>query len=949
LISNTLAPGARVLIRDAEWIVKRVDRTGTGGRSVEAVGVSEIVRDKEARFLTEIEGDSITVLDPADTQLVTDSSPQFRGTKLYLESLLRQSPPTGSDLWIGHRAAIDDLSFQLEPALLALDQPRQRILIADAVGLGKTIEVGILLAELIKRGKGKRILVVTTKSMMTQFQKELWSRFTIPLVRLDSVGLERVRSRIPTNANPFHYYDRTIISIDTLKQNAEFRVWADKSYWDVIVIDEAHNVAFRGSKLSLRARLADLLSRCSDTLIMASATPHDGKAASFASLMNMLNPTAIADPENYGPKDIKGLFLRRYKKHVQEQIGGSFLERKVSKHHVPASAKEERIYDLLADAEFASFDKARRSGQLLFKTVLEKALFSSPAAALATVRQRQRKLEKNSSADAFQDHQTLEDLAKTLEEIGPDDFAKYRQLVELLRPGGYLEWNPNNPADRIVLFTERIETLRFLEVHLDRDLDLKPGQISVVHGSGVDDIDLQEKIEEFGRDKAPVRLLLASDIASEGLNLHFLCHKLIHFDIPWSLMVFQQRNGRIDRYGQERMPHIAYLYTEPRHSKIRGDLRILELLIEKDEQAAKNIGDPSVFLNVFDAVEEEKLTGAAMEDSLAPEEFNSRMEQAAEEDLLDILFGDEPPPSGKSAHDRTHTLPSLFPSDFAYVSQGLEALHPAVDLQTARDPDRELITVTANQDLRRVFRALPDDAVPEDGRIHLTTDRKRVKQAIAACRAEERQWPDVHLLWDLHPIMDWLNFKLTVKFSRKEAPLVRLAGVLGERESLFLVQGEIPNRKGQPVVHQWFAVHFEGQVFKGILSLEAFLDKTQFHDVAHPNPGEFEIVPAVKSLLPQAVEEARKHMSLRQEEFQTGIIGKLSEETESLKGLKSRQLSFLEIEYPDDEALIGSRLNKKRDRQRRIDQIFDDYRRWVTDTLSTEDSPFLRVAGVFIG
>src|ERR1019366_1646106 len=158
------------------------------------------------------------------------------------------------------------------------------------------------------------------------------------------------------------------------------------SYWDVIVIDEAHNVAFRGSKLSLRARLPDLLSRRSDTLIMASATPHDGKAASFASLMNMLNPTAIANPDEYGPDDIKGLFLRRYKKDVQEQISGSFLERQVSKHRVPASVVEEAVYDCLADARFLSFDSTRRSGQLLFKTVLERALFSSPSACLETVR-----------------------------------------------------------------------------------------------------------------------------------------------------------------------------------------------------------------------------------------------------------------------------------------------------------------------------------------------------------------------------------------------------------------------------------------------------------------------------------------------------------------------------------------------------------------------------------
>ncbi|SPF37589.1 hypothetical protein SBA4_2020003 [Candidatus Sulfopaludibacter sp. SbA4] len=265
---NALAAGARVEIRSAEWIVRRVDATSTGGYSLLVTGVSEIVRDKEARFLTEIEGKGIKVLDPAETELVPDPSPQFRNTRLYLESLLRQSPPTDTDLWIGQRAAIDDLPFQLDPALQALDQPRQRILMADSTGLGKTIEVGVLLSELIKRGRGKRILVVTVKSMMTQFQKEMWSRFTIPLVRLDSVGIDRIRTRIPANANPFHYYDRAIISIDTLKASTDYRVHLERCRWDVIVIDEAQNVAVRGSGRSLRAKLADLLSRQSDTLIM---------------------------------------------------------------------------------------------------------------------------------------------------------------------------------------------------------------------------------------------------------------------------------------------------------------------------------------------------------------------------------------------------------------------------------------------------------------------------------------------------------------------------------------------------------------------------------------------------------------------------------------------------------------------------------------------------------
>jgi len=946
---TVIAPGARVLIRDAEWIVRRVDRTGTGGQSIQVVGGSEIVRNREARFLSEIEGKGITVLDPAETELVSDPSPQFRNSRLYLESLLRQSPPTGNDLWIGHRAAIDDLPYQLEPALQALEQPRQRILIADAVGLGKTIEVGILLSELIKRGKAKRILVVTTKSMMAQFQKELWSRFTIPLVRLDSVGLERVRSRIPTNANPFHHYDKSIISIDTLKQNAEFRAWADKSYWDVIVIDEAHNVAFRGSTLSLRAKLADLLSRRSDTLIMASATPHDGKAASFASLMNMLNPTAIANPDDYGREDIKGLFLRRYKKDVQEQLAGSFLERVVSKHPVPDSADEQAVYDRLADARFLSFDQTRRAGQLLFKTVLEKSLFSSPAACLETVRQRVRKLDQTTGPEAQKDRVTLGGIAEALERVSHTSYAKYQQLVDILKPNGYMRWDPSKPNDRVVIFTERIETLRFLEENLARDLKLDPEQLAVVHGSGVTDVELQQIVEDFGRDRSPVRLLIASDIASEGLNLHFLCHKLIHFDIPWSLMVFQQRNGRIDRYGQERQPHIAYLYTEPQHDKIRGDLRILELLMEKDEQAAKNIGDPSVFLGVFDAREEEEMTGKAIEDNLSPSEFNKRMDKAADDDLLAILLGDTPVPAGQTVRSRCHSSPSFFPDDLTYFREGLSAIDDSVDLQAEFDPERQLVTVTVNDELRRTFRALPAEALPEDGRLHFTTSRDRVKRAIKDSRAEESNWPKVHLLWDLHPVMEWLDFKLMVAFGRKQAPALRLPGALAEGESLFLIQGEIPNRKGQPVVHEWFAIHFEGQRNVGVVRLEDFLKRTHLGTRAYPNPGEFEVPIAITSLLPQAVAEAGTYMSDRRKQFQDNLQLRLQEEIRSLASLQDRQLSFLEFEYPENEMLIGARRNKKLERKRHIDAIFADYKRWVEDTLTTEDSPFLRVAAVFMG
>lgn len=295
---DAVAPGARVVIRDAEWLVRKVDATSTGGYAIHTVGMSELVKNREAIFLSELERD-ITVMDPAETKLVPDPSPHFRNALLYIESLLRQTPPTDppseEKIYIGHRAAMDLVGYQLDPAIQALKQPRQRLLIADAVGLGKTLEAGILLAELIRRGRGKRLLVLTLKRLLTQFQKALWARFAIPLVRLDSIGIQRVRQQIPSNHHPFYYFDRAIISIDTLKQDSAYRPFIENCHWDIIVIDEAHNVAERGSS-SLRAKLARLLASRSDTLIMLSATPYDGRKASSASLMNMLNPTAIANP-----------------------------------------------------------------------------------------------------------------------------------------------------------------------------------------------------------------------------------------------------------------------------------------------------------------------------------------------------------------------------------------------------------------------------------------------------------------------------------------------------------------------------------------------------------------------------------------------------------------------------------------------------------------------------
>lgn len=342
------APGMRIIVRGEEWMVKKVETNSLGNQTLHVIGLSQLVKDYESMFLVDIE-DDIEIVDPAKVTLVPDNSAFFRKSKVYIESQWRGKIPTDNKIHIGNKAAMDLMSYQLEPAQMALNKTRQRILIADTVGLGKTLEAGILMSELIARGKGKRILVVTVKSMMTQFQKEMWNRFTIPLVRLDSSRIQSVRAKLPTNYNPFFYYDKTIISVDTLKNDLDYRTHLEHAWWDIIVIDEAHNVAKRGDRSSQRSKLASLLANRSDTLIMLTATPHDGKGQSVASLMNMLDPTAIADEENYTKDDIEGLLIRRFKKDIQDQVSGAFKERVITIERCAASAREEAAYDIFAD------------------------------------------------------------------------------------------------------------------------------------------------------------------------------------------------------------------------------------------------------------------------------------------------------------------------------------------------------------------------------------------------------------------------------------------------------------------------------------------------------------------------------------------------------------------------------------------------------------------------
>lgn len=956
------APGARVVIRDCEWIVRRADASDDGGYILTVDGLSELVSGKSARFLTRLEeqADTIRVLDPAQTRLEQDLSPGFEKSRLFIETQLRQITPADDKIHLGHKAAMDPVPYQLDPALQALKQNRQRILIADSVGLGKTLEAGILMTELMRRGRGKRILVLTLKSMMTQFQKEMWNRFTIPLTRLDSAGLQRVRNHIPGNHNPFYYYDKSIISIDTLKQDNEYRRHLEQAYWDIIVIDEAHNVAERGTS-SQRAKLAQLLAGRSDTLIMLSATPHDGKAKSFASLMNMLDPTAISDPDDYAKEDFrdKGLVIRRFKKDIRDQVQQEFKERQVNDIYLKASLEEEAAYQALLEVPFTyrGEHNAERNGQLV-RIGLQKAIFSSPAAAEVSVRQRIKKLTGNTnpSTDEQQEVQALNSLLLALRNITPASFHKYRDLLKLLSSKEY-GWKKTDTDDRLVIFSERIETLNWLHGQLQGDLKLKDDAIRILHG-GMGDIEQQEIVEDFGKPESKLRVLLCSDVASEGINLHYLSHRLVHFDLPWSLMVFQQRNGRVDRYGQEHTPIITYLINQSDNPKVRGDQRILEILKDKDQQAYKNIGDPATFMKVHDPDAEAALTMQAMADGTDAAAFDQQYQadQSNEgDDLLALFLNPDAaqPKTEEQAAQYTVERYSLFPSDYEFARQALEALNrERKQVSFSANNERQTLTLTPPDDLDYRFRFLPPEISPEDGSLVLTADKQRFAEEIRRSRQDENAWPKLHYLWPQHPAIEWLQDKLLAQVARHSAPVLALpdtpqvSAALQPGESVFLLSGLIPNRKAHPVIWQWFAITTRNGAVTGLQAAEDWLKTLQL-DNRLPNRAQPVNLGPLEALRQPVIDAAKAAMQQRQQTYSADSEPRLQQQLASLQALKDRQVRQLDLQLQGSGQAEHFKAARREERISRIERIFEDYQGWVRDTLSIEPVPFIQIIAVF--
>lgn len=952
-------PGQRITTRDEDFIIN--DATENAGKWILKVeGISELVKGKRFIFDTNID-DKIRVVDPKKTKLLPDVDYGYRKTKLFVENQIRNSSVYSKQITIAHKAAFNVADYQLEPTLKAFDLPRPRLLIADGVGLGKTVEVGIFLSEMIKRGKGKRIMVLALKSILAQFQQEIWNRFAIPLVRLDSDGISKIKSELPVNKNPFDYYDKTIVSIDTLKNNAKFQHYIEKTRWDIIVIDECHTVS---NSSSLRGNLAQLLSTKCESLILTSATPHNGKKQNFANLINMIEPLAIKDEQNYYKEDIEPYYVRRFKNNIDdESVQSNFQERKIIPIHAELTAVENDFLELQQKIKFTALQgleqeeiiedlfgkkvKTAKKKDLLFSIGLFKSYMSSPEAALSSVKNRLHKLENITDREGIveQNVEVLEELVQKLQAIiDLRQDAKYNAFrEELIR----LKWNGRKNDFRIVVFAERIETLKALRQKLQVDFKLDDKVIADFNGS-LTDVEQQRIIEDFGKADSDYRVLLTSDAGSQGVNLHYYCNHMFNYDIPWSLITLEQRNGRIDRYGQTKTPYIHYLIAKSDLKGLKDDLHIVNKLKEKEETVYQSLGDAASVYKLYDASSEEDLIIKSIASGNASL-LDETPVQSLTDDFFEMLLNDATPKLEIATPIADNI--SFFNDERSYYESLI--LQLKTDHYLKNDDaqfEGNLLELKNTRELNRILYDLPAEAKPNKiGDVYqLSLDKNDVQKAIDEARKKKGEWAKFQMLYELHPVIKYLMTQLEASVDKDTALVAKLTQ-LPVKNAFFLIQGIVANNLGQSILSDFFVIQMnvDGGMSGMPIPFEEFLVQYKLSEDLYTLEIPDDELKKLQEILPQAIDFAHQlHMDQKQQILQLEMEKKMAVYEEKMKNWKQSKEHQMELEFADA-VETGFVKKRKQDKEYHIETILNNSSQYFKDLTSLNGNPYLKLLAVF--
>ena len=518
-----------------------------------------------------------------------------------------------SNLLSPFRSGITIEDYQLDPLVRAIDMARVNLLIADDTGLGKTVEAGLVVQELLIRHRARSVLIIAPASDLSNWKREMREKFGLNFEIIDSAFIKEFRRERGIQANPWTAFPFLVASMDWIKQGEGFRLLKDAlppemTYprkFDILIVDEAHNVAPSGrgqyAKASLRTKAIQRIAPHFSHHLFLSATPHNGYKESFTSLLELLDNQRFARTVEPTAAQLQQVMVRRLKSSIVDKDGNPvFPKRELLALEIDYSQEERHIHGLLKrfmEARLKSVEKAgARLGTAFVMLLLKKRLFSSPAAFAKTIEKyrcsaglgskddggAKRKLMLSSLYDAIQraqedaaDEREVEEAEDEAIEMdgrlsvpfSPEEewmldelcaWGRKNSMAEDAKAAAILKWLDGHlktggefNGERVILFTEFMDTHSWLKTILAHH-GYGGEMLMELHGSLP--LDKRDAVINAFQAKpgpsSPVRILLATDAASEGINLHNYCKYMIHVEIPWNPNVMEQRNGRIDRHGQ---------------------------------------------------------------------------------------------------------------------------------------------------------------------------------------------------------------------------------------------------------------------------------------------------------------------------------------------------------------------------------------------------------------
>jgi len=541
----------------------------------------------------------------------------------------------GSSFQAPFRSGANVEAYQLEPLRRALQSARTNLLLADDVGLGKTIEAGLVVQELLLRHRARSVIIVCPPSLSLKWQDEMREKFGLEFEIVNSELMSRVRRSHGLSANPFRLFPRVIVSMAWLPSLRAQRLLRDvfaevgdtgtarRYAFDVLIVDEAHHVApasptavagFRGYAVDSHRTVATraLAEKCEHRLFL-SATPHNGYSESFTALMEMIDGRRFKRGASLDERALREIAVRRLKADLREEKG--FRTRALKP--LPFAPDEDEVREF-AQLDRILADSARRNGRDrsggIVAMLLKKRFLSSPWSFALTLRQ-YTEADPGRGLDADDEDQYYQEVlgsGQSDEEEGetaqpefttlrhskrsdPLSSATSGNIAALIAWGQGYENRPDSRLraligfldavcrpdgtwsnERVVVFTEYAATLDWIVRILSQRGYREGIELAVIQGSTPADEreDIRAKFTAPPEEQ-PVRVLVATDSAGEGIDLQDYCHRLVNFDIPFNPSRLEQRIGRIDRYGQRETPGIYQLAPAAADSAYVRDLRFL--------------------------------------------------------------------------------------------------------------------------------------------------------------------------------------------------------------------------------------------------------------------------------------------------------------------------------------------------------------------------------------